>query len=225
MEVSTVLGLLITLIIVSFLLSALLYRRDPEFGKIISAVQALISIGALLVAAYWYFVERKDKPHADIHVSAQIARIGGDAALVLARVDVKNNGSGLLTIANREVRLLAARMNDANLASVLKLEPAQFPPTLPSGRELFDNGEIAWRGLRQFVADKPIHIEPGETDSIFVDFVVSCAEHLVKLTATVRKPGREELWYKDRKLVALDPICRGDDAQKALQPVQVGDNP
>jgi hypothetical protein len=225
MSVSTVLGLLFALILVSFLLSALLYRRDPEFGKVISAVQALISIGALIVAAYWYFVERKDKPHVAVRVSAQVAPLGKQAALVLARVDVENSGSGLLTITDREVRLLAARMSDGTLNTILSLPADQFPPTLPSGRELFDNGEIAWKGLRQYHAAREIQIEPTETDSIFVDFVVPCSETLVKLSASVRKPGKEDLWYKDRKLIALAPICQGNDAQVDLQPVKVGEKP
>ena len=209
MEVSTVLGLLIGVIALSLILCIFLYKYDPEFGKIISAVQAIISIGALIVAAYWYFVERKDMPHADIHVSAQVEKLNGDAALILARVDIKNNGTGLLTITDREVRLLTARMNAANLDTVLHLEPTQFPPTFPAGRELFDGGEIAWKGLRQYSGRDEVKIEPGETDNIFVDLVVPCSERLVKLTASVKKPGREDLWYKDRKLIPLGPTCDG----------------
>ncbi len=223
MAVSTVRCLLFALIIVSFLLSALLYRRDPEFGKVISAVQALISIGALLVAAYWYFVERKNMPHADVHVSAQVAKLGDQAALVLARADVKNNGTGLLVIKDREIRLLAARMSDATVATVLALDPGDFPPKLAIGRDLFDNGEIAWKGLRQYRNDEEIEIEPGETDSVFTDLIVPCTESLLKLSVSIRKPGKDDLWYKDRKLIALSPICNGENKQTDLQPVKVGE--
>lgn len=207
MSAGNILAILGVLVLASFLVSFTLYRLDPEFGKVIAAVQAIISIGGLFIAAYWFFVERKGMPHADIVLSADVARLSERAVLVLVRADVTNKGVGLLTLGKREIRLLAVRMGDGTLNEVLALDTAAFPATLKSGRELFDHGEVAWRGLRQFTSDRPIEIEPGEKDSVFVDFVVPCTERVLKISASIRKPGEGDMWYKDRKLISIEQAC------------------
>jgi hypothetical protein len=222
MSVSTVIALLIILIAASLLVSIYLYRRDPEFGKIFSAVQAMISIGGLLVAAYWYFVERKGMPHVNVKLTAQAARMSEGSMFLMTRLDISNSGTGLLTIKNVDVRVMSVAMSPPTEATVQSLGIDEFPAMLPSGRNLYDKGELGWRGVKQYASDRSIEIEPGETDSIFVDFVIPCDNGLLKISGGVRKPGKAELWYKDRKVLSAASICQSDMAKAKESVVSVG---
>lgn len=215
MSVFTVLGILGGLIAASLFLSVYLYRHDPEFGKIFAAVQTILSIGGLLVAAYWYFVERKGMPHANVQLTASAARMSKEGMFVMTRMDITNTGTGLLTIKDLDLRVMSVAMSEATEAEVEALAVDAFPAKMASGRALYDSGELSWRTLKQYKASREIQIEPGETDSVFLDFVLPCTDPLLKITGSIRKPGKEDLWYKDRKILNATPIC-----QKALKNAQ-----
>lgn len=214
-----VIATLIVLISASLLISIWLYRRDPEFGKIFSAVQAMISIAGLLVAAYWFFVERKGMPHANVKLSAQAVRMSERSAMVSVRMSVENKGMTLLTLDQVKISLLAVRMKDSTEDFVLAQDTDSFPARNSSGRELYDKGEFSWKALKSYSTKYSIEIEPGETDTIFVDFIVPCTEHVLRIIGDAKKPVKTDWWYKDRMLIVTTSICNAplDQTEKIIQ--------
>jgi len=199
------------------------FDKDSKFHAGAVSWQGLAAMLIALVAGYWYLVERRGTAHANVEISATGVRIDARTALVQARVLIENSGQILLEPQTLDVRLLSVvphrGVSPAALSDHAAARISEWPAEI-DGNPAYSGSELQWNGIRQFVAPATQEIEPGERDVRVIDMVVSCDVRVARLTVQVRKPSPEwwqwwlnepegGWWWKDRMLIGLGRLCRG----------------
>jgi hypothetical protein len=221
--------LLLLLAAILFLALFILGVRDVDISeKRAKYAQALLTLLALGTTAYWFFLERKGMPHADVTQKLEVLPLGDDLVAVEAHIQIKNLGQRLLEINHVNSRLQAVRPDAYDYAGLNKKRGDEYWSALrPKGDEKqFLSAELRWPILRRY--DNPVEhrIEPGETDLIVVTFLVSCSEYdWVRVASDVYNPsttnsesteedmtdsgGVEGLAWKTRSFANLYEACSG----------------
>lgn len=211
--------MILLLLLAAGLLGALvlLARRlhDPLLGDSLAALQALLTSFAIVVAAIWYFTERKSTPHADLSVEVVGARLLDDMVLLQATVRTRNHGQVLLEPEDWGVRLESVVPSEVPVDRISRLPVDAWPATRAPKTRLFFDHAIDWKHLRTFEGQSKRHIEPGELDVKSFDFLVRCEVQLAKLTVALKKPNvvwaiwqtNRESWWKEQALLAVSKIC------------------
>lgn len=178
-----------------------------------STLQAILTVTAFLLAAYWFFLERHGKPHADVKQTVHVQRLQPGLVAVEAHIAVENKGSTLLKIDRAQIRLQQVRPPLLDYPAVARnKEPWRLKRALEPGatekKVVFNNAEHVWPTMLQFDRGGLGHeIEPGETDLIVATFFVSCRYEVVRVSTQVQKePGR--MW-KVRTFADLTAACAG----------------
>lgn len=212
--------LLALLTIVLIVLPLLVFPgKEHKFHPGAVSLQALVTVVAVLIAGYWYLIERRGTAHANLEIAAKGVRLSGNLALVEAHVAIRNAGQIVLSPREWDVRLLAVvpgystpiRAAAADAARDFQAWPDQL-----EGKPAYFRNELQWTSLRRYSGPAEHEVEPGERDVRTFDFVVPCDVKAAKLTVALRKPepnwwqsaeaGRE-WWWKDRLLIGLTGLC------------------
>jgi hypothetical protein len=205
-----------------------LYKRNATLDPAAKVVQAVLTAFALLLAGLWYFVERKGMSHAEIKVTADGARVSPELALVQLRIETKNVGFIVLRARHWDVRLLSIVPSyKMPLPQIATLPRGAWPEKVAGENAYFDQ-ELRWKVIRRFDGDDLHEVEPGELDVKSMDWLVPCSFRVLRATVAVEKPDKswnwralldrprgikpEPLWWKDRTMLDLGPICAADIA-------------
>jgi len=168
--------------------------RDLEkWDKRAQYAQALLTLLALLTTGYWFFLERKGKPHAD--VAQEVIAVPLDSGLVAVEthISITNLGQRLLLINKINSRLQLVRPDAYGYVTLDEKKGEEYwsakRPNSPRSPEQFQAAELRWPVYRQY-DDKVEHrIEPGETDLLVVTYLVSCnLADWVRVATDVYKP-------------------------------------
>lgn len=193
-------------------LGLLLYgmRNLTRASKWAQFLQALFTLLALILAGYWYFVERKGMPHADVSQTVNVMPVSNDIVAVEALVSVKNLGQRLLHIRRVQSYLQNIDANAYGYDDLVQLRGNDYwQAQRAGGGRQFDAGELRWPVARRFDAAVDHRIEPGETDVITITFLVRCSSvRQVRVATDVFRPrsASEPEWaWKARSIV---PVCQ-----------------
>ena len=192
-------------------------RKDAHLKPWAEAVQALLTALAIVLAGYWYFVERKGEPHADVTQKVDVMPLEPGIVVVEATIQIKNIGTRLLKIKSEDVRLQKVAPAEQEVTALADLRGgAPFSAKLTSAMragndEAYDEGEIAWPTLQSF--DRPLdrQIEAGETDQLVVDFIVRCDARAVRIASYVSKD--DDMSWSAATLVNLREPCAPPDTK------------
>lgn len=186
-------------------------RRSADWQQAASSFSALLTGAAILVAGYWYLVERKGAPHADLDQSVAVVALGNGLAAVETTLGIKNLGSTLLEIRRFDLRLQSVSPAGLPLDQVAAAAPTVWPATFADGRTpMYAGTELQWRTIRYFAGAVQSDIEPGETDHITSTFIVPCTLKRVRIASEVTKAGAEQLTWKIRTFASTEDACGKD---------------
>lgn len=126
-----------------------------------SIAQSLVTIGAIIVAAVWFFLTREHVPRANITLDTQTVDLTRDNFLVSAVAHLENTGSIDISLDEAIARIDVLRPNLGLFADgdyeALKKNRGQFR---------------FYTVCRRIIDIESNWIEPGEAHSIAVDFLV-----------------------------------------------------
>lgn len=194
-------------------------RNLTRASKWAQFLQALFTILALTLAAYWYFVERRGLPHADVSQTVSVIPLGNDMIAVEALVSVKNLGERLLHIERVQSFLQYIEAGTYGYGDLAQLRGDDYwRAQRPGGDSQFDAAELRWPVARRFVGPVDHPIEPGETDVITITFLLHCSSvrHLRVATDVIR-PGtgsEREMAWKARNIVAVCSQCCAQEREE-----------
>ena len=161
-----VIGLAIVAGIISLSFLVYGYRNLDSANNWAKLLQALFTLSAFGLAAYWYFAERTGMPHADVTQELIITPVGDEIVSIEAHVRIKNIGERLLRI-NRIYSRLQEVQGDLHgyAARGFGDNDAYWNAVRAEGRgPQFSRAELRWPVARQFDDLVEHEIEPGETD-------------------------------------------------------------
>lgn len=217
--------IVIVLVFVAGAIFGATQRRFPGFENSAKLTQTVLTTLGIGLAAYWYLVERKGEPHADITQKAEAVKLTDEVAAVEVQVQVKNLGGRLLELQNADIKLqqVSPPAFDANALEGLQ-DKAYFGadrfPGQPIARDgIFQGAELKWPRLNRFAGALQNRIEPGETDLIVATFLVRCSLSAVRISTQIERKSsgfwnKEPYWWKARSLVDLRPACTKDDGER-----------
>lgn len=141
-------------------------------GSVLDTAQTIVTIAAMVVGGVWtymlFVVRRQRHPRAELSHSVQTAEIAPGRRLVHVTVAVTNVGDVLVRLVSGCTRLQqVAPLSDDDLRS--SIEAGRDP--VPAGAS-----EVEWPFLAERAYDwggGPVEIEPGESETIHCDFVVT----------------------------------------------------
>lgn len=202
------------LISLSFLIHG--YRNLDSANNWAKLLQALITLMAFGLAAYWYFVERKDMPHADVTQEVIVSPVAPGVVSVEAHVRIRNLGQRLLRIDRIYSRLQEVQGESYDYSALADRQGDEYWHARRPGTRAaqFSRAELRWPIIRQF-EDQVVHeIEPGETDLFVATFLIRCSRFRhIRVASDVNKPGSDPdhpLAWKARTFANLDQACADD---------------
>jgi hypothetical protein len=185
--------------------------RANDWAKL---VQAVFTLGALLLAAYWYFVERRGLPHADVSQTVYAVPMGAGLVAIEVHISVKNLGERVLRIERIKSRLQRVEARTYGYDKLAGQSGKQYweaiRPGASKGRQFYET-ELRWPVHEQY--EGPVHhvVEPGETDLIVVTFLYPCSEAKeVRLASDILSPDAKDdegLAWKARTFTDLAHAC------------------
>jgi hypothetical protein len=165
-------------------------RTRLEVSKDYAAtIQSILTIIAILVGAYWYFLERGHVVKANVTHRVERVEIGNGFAWVQLTAEIENKSKHQITIRGSKAWLqqiypLTADMN----AVVQQIKADKLSPRIL----IKDSGRVEWPALG-VVEGKQVRVvvEPGETERVVFEFVVP-AESQVLRAYTFLQPDLEK---------------------------------
>lgn len=173
--------------------------------------QVLLTILAFSTTAYWFFVERKGMPHADVSQTIHMVPLGGGLAAVEAHIQIRNLGQRLLKVRHVNSRLQTVRPDAYDYVGLnAKLGDEHWRATRPSSdAKQFHGSELRWPILREYNEGVKHEIEPGETDLIVVTYLIHCTEFTwVRVASDILNSTAENsLAWKTRSFANTHDVC------------------
>jgi hypothetical protein len=179
--------------------------------------QALFTLAAFLATAYWFFVERKGQPHADVSQVVHVLPLGRGLIMVEAHISVKNLGERLLRLERLTSRVQVVHAAPYNIRALGDLNGDEYWNAWRSDREgiedvgnsHFNYSELRWPIIKEYEQEVDHEIEPGETDLIVVTFVLNCQSGMdwVRVASDIQHPDASG---------PADPAPLGRDAPLSL---------
>lgn len=159
--------------------------------------QAVATTAAITLAGYWYFIERRGEPHADVSQTAEVIPLGKGRIAVEVHVHVQNLGRQLLRIDRFVSRLQLADVDHYGMNDLIGKNGLDYwHSTSVAGKDArahFNHAELRWPQLNYY-DDKVEHeIEPGESDLLVATFLLNCPpQDFVRVASDVAKPIDEQ---------------------------------
>ncbi len=187
----------------------------------LEGLAAFLSCVALVLAGYWYFIERRGIPKLNVHSDIQAWPMRGNALLVRTEVRLENVGTVKYELDNEAPFRL-------EIGQVFPVRPAEDVNTLLEAfrageRNEFDVYNIVrtdqWPMLAAVEGGLSTEIESGETERRYFKAIVPCSEGQV-LAATAIVPKQvdwlsgfferqdELLFWKSQSLSLPVEECR-----------------
>lgn len=141
----------------------------PEWKTIVDIVSGLVTIGAILVGAWWAYTkfirERTPNRHANLELVISDRALTSDQALIHVAATVTNTGTTLIKLSSLRVEVLRVLPLTDEIAE--KVDARELPKLIgaETAWPLIKREKCQW-GAGQF------EIEPDEHDGIGFDFLI-----------------------------------------------------
>lgn len=167
----------------------------------ISSAQAVVSIVAIIVGAWWtydtFIRERRHLPHANIEHKVSHVRLDPKTTLLQVAVTVSNTGSSYMEIKTTDVRIqqvlpIVCVNNDPRCA---KQEIAESLIKSERSNDIFSWPLIS----RRRETNRKSVLEPGETERLDFEFPIRTDVRAVRIYSYIRnerlQPNIESGWH------------------------------
>ena len=184
--------------------SLFVFQSDHGFRTGFEGVATALTSAALLIGAYWYFVERRGVPKVNVEPAGQAWAVSGNGLLVRAEVKITNVGVSA-------VRLGKDPPMEVEIGQVYPLTSAQGEELRRAMAALRAQSGVAY-ALQQtdswplmasnYEGTDAVVIEAGESENLYYKAVIPCSDDIVlALTAKVPKTldWIDGLFDKNRK--------------------------
>lgn len=201
---------LAALFLVSLGSAWLVYNKSNSFKEAAGSLQAVLTAAAIMIAGYWYIVERKGHPHADIMQTIDVVGLNNGYVALEATISIKNLGLTVLRPSLTDIRLQQVAPFQFPVRALIGTSREDWPDhvVVNGTRKLaYFGSELMWPVLKHFSTDPKAEIEPGETDRIVATFIVPCSLHVVRVESAVEKSSSEALWWRTQSFAKLDDAC------------------
>lgn len=210
----------ILIVVIAGAIFAYTQTRYPKFEPHTKLTQTVLTTLALGLAGYWYLVERKGEPHANVTQTAEVVRLSEDVAAIEVQISIKNLGSRLLKLVEGDIRLQQVSPPEFDAAALERrqdkayFDASSFPGEAPRKQGIFDGPELNWKRVNRFRGPLHNRIEPGETDLIVATFLIRCDVRTARIATQIKREdpriwgGEDGYWWKARTLVNVQQACR-----------------
>jgi len=216
-----ILAVLTAVFLVAWIVAA--WRNHDKADKWLETLQKIGAVGAFAIAAYWFFVERKAQPHADVTQTLEAVQVSPGLAAVEAHVSLKNLGSQLLVLKQARVALQLAQPGVYDYEALWARKGDDYWKALksPPGAQpnpYFDEAELRWFPIREYKGRIRHQIEPGETDLLVATFLVHCTARVVRVATEIEREtdwlNRTPMSWKARTFLNLHDACAPETEEK-----------
>jgi hypothetical protein len=209
------------LVVAALVYLATPHAKDSKRNNFAQNLQFVFTSLAIFLAGYWYFVERRGFPHANLSQRVLVLPLADGLVAVEAHVSLQNLGTTMFRVESAVVRLQAVEPTTYNYADLAALSGqdywnAERPNPGPRRSNQFQDGELRWPVLNQYTRPVTHDVEAGETDLMVFTFVLRCPSHrYVRVSTDVINPGHEDpRAWKARSFVDLNSACpQGEGAR------------
>ena len=170
-------------------LGAVLFERAQAPKQGIQGFASLLSVVALLLAGYWYFIERKGYPKLNVEPAITAWPTAENGLLIWSSIKMTNVGnmalqfraSDKITVQIGQVSPLTGKQGTALLESMAEVRSL--------GKKKFDLLQTeVWPSRATFHGPISAVIEAGETENLYFKSVIPCLDNMVvAVTVTVPK--------------------------------------
>jgi hypothetical protein len=179
---------------IAFFAGALLFARRSIAREGVQGVAALLSSLAVLLAAYWYFIDRRGYPKLNVEPEVKAWPVGNGAMLVWVALRLSNVGNLALQF--------DPKSQDKVIVQVGQMAPltghqatallGEMQAKVASGNKEFRLIRTdSWSARATFQEAIKSTIEAGETENLYFKAVIPCVDNMVlAVTATVPKRMR-----------------------------------
>ncbi|MBB3034717.1 hypothetical protein [Alteriqipengyuania lutimaris] len=172
-------ALVLALALIILGLGAVLLKAGNDTRHSVEGLAAALSCVALVLAGYWYFVERRGYPKLNIQPEIRTWPIEGDLAFVRVEVRLENVGDTAVTLEpENTVRLEIGQAIPFTGKDERKLRAQASKDRLYSGDlEIINTSK--WPRRAVFKEGLDLRVESGEVDRIYFKAIVPCEPGLV----------------------------------------------
>jgi hypothetical protein len=195
-----------------------LNSKFPGLKDSISSAQSFVAIVIVFVAVNWYFVERRNVPHANVDLSYSAVKIADDRIYIHMKASIENKSFFVIRPQKIVFRIYAIALSNDTLNKITVDSEDDFNQLLVGDASIYDGSEINFKGIREIGSAHAREIEPGETDNIFSDFIVDCKFKALKLSVSVNKQKNQDLFWKYRLPANIGKLCRGSIGEFQFYP-------
>ncbi len=139
-------------------------------------VQSVFTIGAIIVAGIWFFVQREAEVKANIDQKVTHRQITKDWTWVHVSVTISNQGKRFLDLESGVIRIQRILPLEKKIKD--KIMNNQDPIVIGT----HNVGKVSWLKLCEPYEPKfKVGIEPGEVDKVNCEFIIPAFIHTVKI--------------------------------------------
>jgi len=155
-----------------------------EFREILAVVQAVVTIGAVLVGGMWtyniFIKERKGLPHLNVEQKVTHIDYSPNSRIVRTALSLSNTGNTLVQIKTSTIRIQQV-LPQLPCKSDEPCAPTEVAAAKSSVARKTDR--FTWPLLCERVRDHetPVLIEPGEKEELDFEFAVAADVQLVRV--------------------------------------------
>lgn len=233
----SILLMLATVAVVAFLLLQISKKlaRDHSFDELSKGVlfaEAIVTITAILLAAFWYFLERPDSAKVNVLQAASGVPIPEGHVMVLTELSIANVGPTVLDFKDSPY--------------IIELQKVTPWTEVPKNEFYSDIGQAIpkihnadkWSLIARFESDKTVPglkraesdtpgltslIESGETENLYHRIVISCEPELrLAIRSQIKKPRtwqddlmrESDVYWTKQTYLDLASICNTAEGGK-----------
>lgn len=146
--------------------------RLSNIKEILSIIQALVTIAAIVGAGLWFIVERQATRKAGIEHETTHHRLTNDLTWVHLSITMENVGRRKLDITSGVIRV----------QQILPIHD-ELQRSIDAGSNLIEDEKysVAWPVIREYSPQLKVSIEPGETHIKSFEFIIKSDIKVIRI--------------------------------------------
>lgn len=189
------------------------HHKHEGFTNLFQGFAAIATVIALIVAAFLYVEERKDRAKLGLEIRTLAIPVQGKDGrrAILFQVSAKTNNFGFRTVTAECINLDIAGL-PANLKEVSYARPEfQLASLIPAdtSSDRWKRCAITQDGGRTGFYWGPSTLEPGSSDTSYYELEVPCTFRAVRTLIKIRRPSEPGKADNYKLLSPISDVCAG----------------
>ena len=183
--------------VIAILGTTIVFRSSPwiePWGKSLAIVQTILTIAAVIIAAFYYFYERPRSAKIKIDQSVSTKTLPNQYLLVLAEVSITNQGGSAIDLRKDKFGTFIQQVTPLPKS----IEKSLIWSRTPHGIWEVERSS-SWEALAESEDKLPSFLEAGETDNLYFRTTILCQKDLsIYYTTIIDKPSMIEDAFSNR---------------------------